>query len=53
MNCVPFLFPQGDDTLDLLERTSLSTVQGEVAIPNTVPTVINSITIVETPGDAS
>ena len=44
---------QGDDTLDLLERTSLSTVQGEVAIPNTVPTVINSITIVETPGDAS
>ena len=41
----------GDDVLDQIVRTEI--INDEVVPPGSVPTVINSITIVETPGDVS
>lgn len=41
----------GDDVLDLLTRTATPSVFGETPIDGATPSVINSITIVETPAD--
>lgn len=41
----------GDAVLDQIVRTATSTVFGEIPIDGAVPTVVNSITIVETPSD--
>lgn len=41
----------GDDVLDQIVRTATSTVFGEIPIEGAVATVVNSITIVETPSE--
>ncbi len=41
----------GDAVLDQIERTFTSSGFGDTPIPDAVPTVINSVTIIETPGN--
>lgn len=43
----------GDDVLAQIERTFTSSAFGDVPIEGAVPTVVNSITIIETPGDVT
>ena len=40
---------EGDSVLDQIVRTATSTIFGETPIDDAVPTIVNSITIVETP----
>lgn len=43
----------GDEVLDQIVRTATSTIFGEFPIEDAVPTVVNSITIIETPTETA